>query len=106
MFFPDSSLATQLDEVVKKLGNMDYRAAVDFYEQHKERLPERVIAALDICRDRWLAISDVDDHDAAIRLFDLFPACIAATVWVAAPEPPDGTTENILSFLTNQNIIT
>jgi len=100
LFFPDSTLATQLDEVVKKLGDMDYRTALDFYEQHKELLPERVIVALDICRDQWLAIPDLENHDSALRLFYLFPACIAATVWVSAPEPPAGTTENILSFLT------
>jgi|GEM_PF-6527339 len=99
LFLPDSALAAQLDDVVPKLGNLDYQAALDFFDQHKQRLSERVVSALDMCRDRWLAIPGLDEHEATASLFALFPACIAASVWNRDPIPPTDNADALLSFL-------
>ncbi len=99
LFFPNT-LAVELDDVIRKLGNLDYRPALDFYEQYKQCLPERVIPVLDACRDVWLNIPDLAEHDAATGLFALFPACIAAAAWATNPEPATDETDAILSFLT------
>jgi hypothetical protein len=98
-FLTDSALAAQLDDVVHKLGNLDYQASLDFYDQNKQRLSTRVISVLDMCRDRWLAIPDLDDHEATASLFALFPACIAASAWTRDPVPPVDNTDDLLSFL-------
>jgi hypothetical protein len=99
LFLTDSALAAQLDDVVHKLGNLDYQASLDFYDQNKQRLSARVVSVLDMCRDRWLAIPDLDDHEATASLFALFPACIAASAWTRDPVPPVDNTDDLLSFL-------
>jgi len=99
LFLPDSVLAAQLDDVVKMLGELHNQSALDFYEQHKHRLPERVKAVLDLCRDAWPIDPDVNEFEQDNSLYALFPACIAASAWIKHPEPPAVNTDAILSFL-------
>lgn len=98
-FLTDSYLALQLDDVVKKLGELDNQAALDFYEHHKNRLPERVIAVLELCRDAWQIVPGTDKFEVSSNPYSLFPACIAATAWNNNPEPPADDTKAIISFL-------